>query len=266
MNTTCPRCDAANDSAARFCQQCGTTLAATTVQGRTVAMTPTQLNFNPKEVVERARRSFGHETTHVRCATRPASILNQREETFLLIDISGSMCGELEPGVTKREGAGRAAINLALNKFQIDPDDRIGIMVFDDSYRILLEPCPIRANKPAMIRILQSLSEGGGTNLDRPLVGVRDYWDRDRDDAVRRIVLLTDGHGGNPLRTANELKAGGVVIDVVGIGPNPREVNEKLLKRLASIVEDELRYRFIKDHRTLVQHYTQLANKTATSA
>ncbi|MCH8853403.1 MAG: VWA domain-containing protein [Planctomycetes bacterium] len=266
MNTFCARCNAANDSAARFCQQCGATLAATTVQGRTVAMTPTQLNFNPKEVIERAHRSFGNETTYVGCATRPAAILNQREETFLLIDISGSMCGELEPGVTKREGAGRACINLALNKFQIDPDDLVGVMVFDDSYRILLEPCPIRANKPEMIRILQSLPAGGGTDLDEPLIGVRDYWDRNHDDAVRRIVMLTDGHGGDPLRTSEELKAGGVIIDVVGIGPNPRKVNEKLLKQLASIVEGELRYRFIKDHRTLVQHYTQLANKTATGA
>lgn len=265
MNTTCARCNATNDSAARFCQQCGATLAATTVQGRTVAMTPTQLNFNAKEVVERARRSFGNEATHVGCATKPGLILNQREETFLINDISGSMSEELDHGVTKREGAGRASINLILNKFHIDPDDRIGVMVFDDSYKILLEPCPIRANKPAMIRILQSLPSGGGTDLDEPLVGVRDYWDRDADDAVRRVVLLTDGHGGDPLRTAEELKAAGVVIDVVGIGPTPRKVNEKLLKQLASIVEGELRYRFIKDHRTLVQHYTQLANKTATS-
>ena len=89
MNTTCARCNAANDSAARFCQQCGATLAATTVQGRTVAMTPTQLNFNPKEVIERARRSFGNEATHVGFATRPSAILDQREETFLLTDISG---------------------------------------------------------------------------------------------------------------------------------------------------------------------------------
>ncbi len=266
MNTTCVRCNAANDSAARFCQQCGATLAATTVQGRTVAMTPTQLNFNPKAVIERARRNFGNEATHVGFATRPSAILNQREEIFALIDISGSMCGELEPGVTKREGAGRASINLALNKFQIDPDDRIGIMVFDDSCRTLLEPCPIRANNTAMIRILQSLPEGGGTDLNEPLVGARNYWDRHTDDAVRRIVLLTDGQGGDPLRTAEELKAAGVIIDVVGIGPTPRKVNEKLLKQLASTVEGELRYRFIKDHRTLVQHYTQLANKTATSA
>ena len=139
-------------------------------------------------------------------------------------------------------------------------------MVFEDSYRILLEPCPIRANKPEMIRILQSLPSGGGTDLDEPLVGIRDYWDRNADDAVRRIVLLTDGHGGDPLRTAEGLKAAGVIIDVVGIGPTPCDVNEDLLKRLASVVEGELRYRFIKDHRTLVQHYTQLANKTATSA
>ena len=97
---------------------------------------------------------------NVGCATRPVAILNQREETFLLTDISGSMSEKLDPGVTKREGAARASINLILNKFHIDPDDRIGVMVFDDSYRILLAPCPIRANKPDMIRIFQPLPSG----------------------------------------------------------------------------------------------------------
>ena len=57
-----------------------------------------------------------------------------------------------------------------------------------------------------------------------------------------------------------------MVIDVIGIGPSPHKVNERLLKKLASTIEGELRYRFIKNHRALVTLYTQLANKTATSA
>ena len=32
----------------------------------------------------------------------------------------------------------------------------------------------------------------------------------------------------------------------------------------SSAIGGELHYRFIKDHQTLVEHYTQLANKTAT--
>jgi hypothetical protein len=90
-------------------------------------------------------------------------------------------------------------------------------------------------------------------------------FDWHRAGVVRRVVLETDGHGGNPLQTAEYMKQNGVVIDVVGIGEHPSGVDEKLLKKVASVVEGELRYRFIKDHRTLVAHYTQLANKTATA-
>ena len=81
---------------------------------------------------------------------------------------------------------------------------------------------------------------------------------------VRRIVLLTDGHGGHPIDTARDLKSKGVVIDVIGVGSAPSGVDEKLLRNVASVVEGEARYRFIKDQQTLVAHYTQLANKTAT--
>lgn len=89
-------------------------------------------------------------------------------------------------------------------------------------------------------------------------------FDWSRNDVVRRIVLLTDGHGGEPLRTAEDLKSRGVVIDVIGVGSNPSRVDEKLLRKVASVIEGETRYRFIKDQQTLVGHYTQLANKTKT--
>lgn len=43
------------------------------------------------------------------------------------------------------------------------------------------------------------------------------------------------------------------------------DVGEKLLKRVASTIQGELHYRFIKDHRTLVSHFTSLASKTTTA-
>ncbi|MGD2111192.1 MAG: VWA domain-containing protein, partial [Phycisphaerae bacterium] len=84
-----------------------------------------------------------------------------------------------------------------------------------------------------------------------------------RNGVVRRIVLLTDGCGGHPIRTAQDLKSRGVVIDVIAVGHSEEEVNVKLLKKIASTVDGELRYRFIKDQQTLVAHITQLGGKTA---
>lgn len=82
---------------------------------------------------------------------------------------------------------------------------------------------------------------------------------------VPRIVLLTDGQEGHPLRRAIKLKKRGGVIDVTGVGPSPDGVDEKLLRKVASVVVGETRYRFYRDHQTRVQPCTQPANNMATS-
>ena len=125
---------------------------------------------------------------------------------------------------------------------------------------------PIASHKKQMIQEIQDLRPDNGTDINEGLKKARDMFDWTSNDVVRRVVLLTDGEGGDPLDTATNLKGRGVVIDVIGIGDSPKNVNEKLLKQVASTVGGELRYRFIKDQQTLVAHYTQLANKTATNA
>jgi len=67
------------------------------------------------------------------------------------------------------------------------------------------------------------------------------------------------------LTTAEDLKARGVVIDVIGIGDQPDNVDEKLLRKVASVIDGETRYQFIKDQQTLVSQMTALGNKTSTS-
>jgi hypothetical protein len=68
--------------------------------------------------------------------------------------------------------------------------------------------------------------------------------------------------GGHPLRTAEDLKSQGVIIDVTGVGGSPAKVDDSLLKKVASILHGELLYRFIKDQRTLNRTFTALGGKT----
>ena len=53
------------------------------------------------------------------------------------------------------------------------------------------------------------------------------------------------------------------MIEIVGIGGSPREVNEGLLKQCASIENGRLLYRFIGDQEggadELVKHFTEIA-------
>ena len=270
MNQNCPKCKTVNPQTARFCQACGTTLSATMVQERTViaqTVPPIPLQMSPAQVqtvVQRAQKTFGAGPVAVMPNQGTRIMSNQREHTVQLTDISGSMSGRYDGRIIKLEAAKRANISMILNKAQIDPYDEIGIASFETHAQKILPICPIHSHKSQIIQAVQSLQVYGGTDINEGLKVARDMFEWYRNDIVRRIVLLTDGHGGHPLRTADDLKSRGAVIDVIGIGDNPSNVNEKLLRKVASVIEGELRYRFIKDQQTLVAHYTQLANKTAT--
>lgn len=265
----CRACQCPNPDTGRFCRQCGATLAAATTEGKTVlapspgpsiALSPEQR----QEITRQAERAFG--TAPIALGTPVAARANQREHTFFVNDVSSSMASAYDPGITKEEASIRAAVTMVLQKAHLDPNDEIGIVTFNSKAQLVLRLCPLHSHRREIIARLQSLTPSNGTDINEGLMAARDAFDWSRKDVVRRIILLTDGQGGNPQRTAEDLKAKGVVIDVIGVGDKPSNVNETLLKKVASTVEGELRYRFIKDHQTLVAHYTQLASKTATGS
>jgi hypothetical protein len=269
-NVKCPKCQTPNPANARFCRNCGTPLAATCVHDRTVALTSLPASTSPPAIdsgtiSRRVQQAFGTQSTLVSTGINSTGNIHQREHTGIVIDHSWSMDDEYEKGTSKLEAAIRAAVVMICNKAQIDPHDEIGLVAFNSTAQILLDLHPISSHKRQMIQEVQALSPANGTDINEGLVLARDMFDWSRNEVVRRIVLLTDGEGGDPLQTAEDLKDRGVVIDVIGIGDSPKNVNVKLLKKVASVVGGELRYRFIKDQQTLIAHYTQLANKTKTS-
>ena len=271
MTQTCTQCGSPSQANARFCQNCGATLGATMVQGRTVIAQPPMQAAPPqgidvKTIVQRAQKALGDAPISITPNEVTQTLLDQREQTVIVEDKSGSMAERYDDSMPKIEAAIRANINMVLNKARIDPQDEVGLVTFDSQAQILLHLCPIISHKQQIINTLQSLDAEGGTDINEGLLVARGLFDWSRKDVIRRIVLLTDGHGGHPIRTAEDLKENGVVIDVIGVGDCPSSVEEKLLKKVASVIQGELRYRFIKDHQTLIAHYTQLANKTATTA
>lgn len=78
-----------------------------------------------------------------------------------------------------------------------------------------------------------------GTDIDAGLKVADQALQWHRFSVVRRIILLTDGQGGYPLQTAESLKQRGVVIDAIGVGDQPSDVDEKLLRAVASVVQGE---------------------------
>lgn len=74
--------------------------------------------------------------------------------------------------------------------------------------------------------------------------------------------MLYDGHGGDATKVANTLKKGGAVIETIGVGHHPSEVDESTLRRIASTLDGRILYRFLSDADDLVHYFrTDVANR-----
>lgn len=268
MSIHCPFCQRSNPDTARFCQGCGNPMDATSTNGKTRVYSPSGATgvaataVNMQQVMNRVTNAFGSSPIPQATLTPHAGGKQQHEATALVIDTSGSMGGNFDNGVTKLDAAIRAACNLINNKANIDLRDEVAVISFNDSATLWAPHTSLQHGKPVLLSAVQSLMVSGGTDLNAGLIEAERSFDWRAQATVRRIVMLTDGEGGEPVTTAKRLRDAGVVIDIVGVGPTASDVNEKLLRQLASSIAGELHYRFIRDHESLIAHYTQLANKT----
>jgi Mg-chelatase subunit ChlD len=271
MSTTCPNCRRCVADGSLFCGACGGTLAASCADARTVAMSRASVqprspqrsaltDAQRQTLTERMSRFAGHTIAMQVPGMHHDS--SQREHVFLLIDVSGSMCSRFQGAVTKQEAASRAAQALLQHK---DPNDEIGIIAFDDRAMPLMSLRPLHRCRQRAMTILDEMPEGGGTDISVALKLASKSFNYRQQDVVCRVVLLTDGCGGNPRSIAAEMKARGVVIDTVGVGADAQrnDVDEALLKEIASTIQGQNRYRFLSGLDELVGHYTILAGKTA---
>ncbi|MBK8270875.1 MAG: VWA domain-containing protein [Planctomycetes bacterium] len=263
MNITCSKCSLSNPSGSRFCQGCGQMMGTTQIQNKTV---PCQFVGQSPQLIRNATQMSSLATALGSVTCNSSAPIGQRELTMILTDRSGSMSAQFKQLNTKLEVAKRASVTLVVNKAMIDADDEIGVMEFNNNATILWHLSPLRTNRRSIIEAIQRMTSDGGTDIAKPLELADANFCWHRNNVVRRIIILTDGMGGYPLPIAESLKQRGVIIDAIGIGENPSGVNESLLKKMASTVDGELRYRFIKDEMSLIKYYTLLANKTQLGA
>ena len=118
--------------------------------------------------------------------TAPPAVGAERApiDAVFVLDRSGSMDGA--PIHAVRE----ATCNLLR---LLGPDDRLGVVVFDDEAQMVL---PLAAHDPdaASLRV-RAVETGGSTNLSGGwLKGLEMLSGDVRPHALRRIIVLTDGH------------------------------------------------------------------------
>jgi len=179
----------------------------------------------------------------------------------IAIDVSPSMeLDDYHP--TRLEGAKRAVHRYLGVMSRQEPETLIGIVDFHGEAELVTHPLPIGNHHRQLREFLARLHTGSCTNIGaalrlagRELAGIR-------SSRHPTVILLTDGEsnqGPDPVTVAEELKGRGIQLEIIGIGGSPAEVNEKDLKRMATVRNGRLRYWFIESADALVERFEALA-------
>ena len=269
----CPRCQKPHNAATNFCHGCGAPMGATTGEqtkimhepGTCQATPPPRAVAPPPPPDNNLTRRYdprGFQSSVVRALAETSSRRQGLcEQLVLALDKSGSMQRRYDKDRDKITATKRGSVSMSLNLWMIEPNDQIGLVTFDSQASDLMELGPEHSHKDRLMAAIGAIRAEGGTDQNEGLKAARDLFDWSQGNATRRIVMLTDGQGGEPLMTAEDLKSRGVIIEVIGIGDHPSNVNERLLRKVASTINGENRYRFIKDAQTLVDRMTQLGGR-----
>lgn len=146
----------------------------------------------------------------------------------LVLDRSGSMAGG------KLEAARAAAATVAR---RMHPDDRLGVVVFDDAVDTLAVPAT-GAEQPGLLDGLTQVQPGGSTNLSGGwLRGEQLLHALAGEGRSTRLLLLTDGHANAGVVDPAQLKAlagsaraRGITTSTIGFG---EDYDEDLLRGMA---------------------------------
>jgi len=122
-----------------------------------------------------------------------------------------------------------------------------------------LSDIPIKTKPTGIIsKILTGIFEVSGEDSEPSMVS------ESCNNNTHRIIMLTDGRhncGGSPVDIAEQVKDTGVIIECVGIAGKSRQVDEKMLKKISSLDENNKpRYCFIDDTEKLIKKYKSMAH------
>ena len=142
-------------------------------------------------------------------------------DAVFVLDRSGSMAGDPLDAV-------KAACDRVVG--MTGANDRIGIVTFDSTVDVVLQLD--RHDTIAARRAISTISARGMTNLSAGWLKALDMLNRSpRQDAIRRIIILTDGHANEGLTDRDALagmvaggRTHGVTTSVIGFGDGYDEV------------------------------------------
>lgn len=201
--------------------------------------------------------------------------------TVVLIDVSGSMDSPDYPP-TRLEAAQEGAKKYFEARCQLSPKDFVALVTFAGSADRCCDWTSVRTGKSKFIQAVDSIKTRGSTSIGaglakaiellegkpsgflKRLLSAKSGGSVPPSCCLRRIIVLTDG-GQNaapaPRSIAKRAKDAGMVIECIGIGAR-EEIDEDLLKAIASVVDGRIRYRYIGDVERLSDQFRRLGGLT----
>lgn len=189
----------------------------------------------------------------------PAAVAPER--TICCLDKSSSMRG-LDYPPTRFMAAVSAFEEFVKKRTEISPADLISVILFNEQAEVAIEDAQI-STLPVNLGRIKNTTPESGTSIATGLHEASKILSETLSGYQSRILLLTDGYGGDHTLIAETLKESGVIIDVVGIAGDRSDVNEESLRKTASVVDGKLLYRFIGDgdSNELGRHFESMATE-----
>lgn len=189
---------------------------------------------------------------------------DQREVNLCILDVSSSMSEPMKHAGGNRLDAARQCVSICMmEKASRDDADGFGIIAFSSRIVVCHPPRPLRTEQAKLNQTLSRLRPIGGTDISAALSQAATSFDPADSGAVKRAILLTDGHSQTQFESAAaKLIERGVLLDVIGIGDTPSDVDEPRLKQVASVVGGQCRYRFFNNADDLREHWSVISHKT----
>lgn len=211
--------------------------------------TMTGLNLNPDYNFDPAGQTFVDtsildQQVPIHTADKPRLLYS--------MDESSSMAEKCEPACSKIQAARHGLVRSIGTAAKSMPEGEIALIGFNSKATTICDFVNVEEGYSKLIDAAKSLKANGNTNIPRALQAALDLLGKNAG-SNDTIILMTDGHGGNGVPVAEKIKSRGVTIKVMGFGMKPSDVNEEMLRKVASVNNGKPLYEFVTDQQSFTR-------------